>query len=176
MGERLYGRTGHPNLALSRVHLGTALAELGPLRRGLRAVQGRRRLLPQTLPRGPPARRRPGPAPGRSVPPARGPRPRRGTLPGGPGTRPAALRQSTRNVADAEAFALGRQRQLSYHFYLSASRDLPAAEQGRAYVGVWHAKGAVTRLLAERRAVRRLRLGQAEPGAMDGLPPARRPS
>ena len=90
MGERLYGPAGHPNLALSRVHLGTALAQLGRSGRRLRAVRGRRRLLRQTLPRGPPARRRPGPAPGCLVPPARGPRRRRGMLPRGPGTRPAA--------------------------------------------------------------------------------------
>ena len=32
MGQRLYGGTGNPNLALSQVYLGSALAQLGPAR------------------------------------------------------------------------------------------------------------------------------------------------
>ena len=172
MGERLYGRAGHPNLALGRVHLGTALAQTRPARRRrLRAVRGRRRLLPPSLPLGPPARRRPGPAPGRSCTAGSGTATApRTLLQAGPGTRPAtaaAIDAATSRTPRRSPWA-GSVR-ISYHAYLSASRDLPAAEQGRAYVGAWHAKGAVMRLLAERRDLRRLRLGKTE--AAQGQPP-----
>jgi tetratricopeptide (TPR) repeat protein len=170
MGQRLYP-AGHPDLAMSRLHLGTALAELGRTaaaaaqfraaddyyRTRYRAGHPHAAVLAQL----------------------------QGVLARQLGDRDDAAKrfrealdldqrllwESTRHAADAEALALGRQRQLSYHGYLSASRDLPAVEQARAYDGAWRAKGAVTRLLAERRAVRRLRLGTKGPAATDGLPP-----
>ena len=171
MGEHLYGWAGHPNLARSRVLLGTALADFGRARANEAFAQFKaadfyyRTRYPAGHPQAAVLAQLQGDLYGRLGDRARAAALFREALEIDQGV----LRKSTRNVADAEAFALGRQRQASYHGYLSASRDLPAAEQGRAYVGAWHAKGAVTRLLAERRAVRRLRLGQMEPGANDGL-------
>ncbi len=165
MGERLYGPTGHPNLAVSRILLGTALAERGQSGPAFKQFEAAGAYYRRRYPKG-----HPHVAVLAQV---------QGVLNRQLGDRAGAakcfrealeldqdllVRLSTRNVADAEAFALGRQRQLSYHGYLSASRDLPAAEQVRAYLGVWQAKGAVTRLLAERRAIRRLGLGPMATG------------
>ncbi len=171
MGERLYGSTGHPNLALSRLQLGIALGDLGQTRAASVQFKAASDYYHKRYPAGHPFAAVVALCQG-VVHRQLGDRDRATALFGEAlEFDQQTLRQATGKVADTEALALGRQRQVSYHFYLSASRDLPTAEQGRAYVRAWHAKGAMTRLLAERRAVRRLLLGQKEPGTIDGLPP-----